>query len=61
MMFGHSLEVGAHSVHLALIDRHTAILHKGSLSVVQLGSSVAVGVVGNLDSVSVIGLHVNMD
>ena len=44
----HSLEVGTHGVHLALVNRYTAILHKGSLGVVQLGSSIAVSVVGNL-------------
>ena len=49
----HLLEVGTHSIHLALINRNTAILHKGTFGVVQLRSSIAVSVVGNLDEKSV--------
>jgi hypothetical protein len=43
-----SLEVGANSVHLALVNRHTTILHKGRLGVVELGGAIAVCVVRHL-------------
>ena len=45
---GHPFEISTHSVHLALINSHTAVHHEGGLGVVELRGAIAIGVVGYL-------------
>jgi len=43
----HPFKVSPYGVHLTLINRDTAILDERSLSVVELGSAITVGVIGD--------------
>ena len=42
------LKVGTNSVHFALIEGDASHFHEGSLGVIHLRGSIAVGIVGNL-------------
>ena len=42
------LEVSSHSIHLTLIDRHTAILNERFFSVVHFREAISVAVIGDL-------------
>ena len=42
------LEISTDRIHLPLVNADTTVLDEGSFGVVQLGRTIAVGVVGNL-------------
>ena len=44
---GHPFEVGADSVHFALVEADTAVGNEGLLGVVHISSAIAVGVIRN--------------
>jgi len=44
----HPFKVGAHGIHLTLVHRHASVVDEGAFGIIELGRSVAVGIVSYL-------------